>query len=87
MAALPAVPSFAGPDCRPATATLEALTGVRLHLSIPSPLNPACNPLLLLARDLEAEPLAEAAESVSIGQKASHSRSLAPLLVIIYLIA
>jgi hypothetical protein len=40
-----------------------------LHLSIPAPLNPARKPLSWLARDLEAEPPAGAAETGSIAGK------------------
>jgi hypothetical protein len=58
----------------------------RLHLSIPAPLNPACKPLSWLARDLEAEPPAGAAESNSIAGKARSCSSLARLLAIICVI-
>jgi hypothetical protein len=58
-----------------------------LNFSIPAPINPAGKPLSRLARDLEAEPLAEVWESGSIGEKASHSSSLVHMLVIIFVLA
>jgi hypothetical protein len=55
-----------------------------LHLSIPAPLNPAGKPLSRLARDLEAEPPAGAAETGSIAEKACLCSILVGVLTIIY---
>ncbi len=56
-----------------------------LHFSILAKLNPAGKPLSSLGRDLEAEPPAEAAETGSIGEKASPRSSLVLLLAIIHI--
>jgi hypothetical protein len=58
-----------------------------LNFSIPAPLNPAGKPLPLLARDLEAEPPAGAAETASIAAKACPCSSLDKVLAIIHLTA
>jgi hypothetical protein len=60
---------------------MEALT---LNLSIPAPLNRAGKPLSRLARDLEAEPPAEAAGTGSIAGKGNSCSGLGVLLTIIH---
>ena len=58
-----------------------------LHLSIPAPLNRARKLLSRLARDLEAEPPAGAAETDSITEKVSQDNLLALSLAIIHVTA
>ena len=61
----------------------RAVELLSLNISISAPLNPARKPLSWLARDLEAEPPAGAAEGGSIAGKARFCSSLGCLLAII----